>query len=322
MILAVDVGYGRTKIATDRKRDYFNSYLVRYRRNNLDFMKKSDRIEVDGQKYYVGDKALSEGSPISLIGNNFHGSNKWKALLGYALYKVRGELSENIDVMVLGLPLSQYNEERKAQLKGVSDFKFNVNGEDFIYSIGKIIVLPQGAGAILEYMKKEEGTAIVDIGYYTLDLAYFREGGFNVGQSLSKNFGIQKLYVDIANEINRKFNISPDIKRIENIVSTGRFLYEGKEYDLSETISEFKIAYCQDLVGILNENWAEVLKEVNRVVFIGGGTEVIRDIIPEQANFYIPENPSMANVLGFYKYGEKFGQDAKEEVNNGQKSRA
>jgi len=319
MVLAVDVGYGRTKIATDTKRDYFNSYLVRYRRNNLDFMKKSDRIEVDGQKYYVGDKALSEGTPISLIGNNFHGNSKWKALLGYALYKLRDELKENIDTMVLGLPLSQYNEERKAQLKSISDFKFNVNGEEFYYNTDKVIVLPQGAGAILEYMKKEEGTAIVDIGYYTLDLAYFREGGFNVGQSLSKNFGIQKLYVDIANEINRRFNVSPDIKRIESIVGTNKFLYEGKEYDLSEMISEFKIAYCQDLVGILNENWAEVLKEVNRVVFIGGGTEVIKEIIPDQANFYIPENPSMANVLGFYKYGEKFGRTTTIEVENGQK---
>jgi len=316
MILAVDVGYGRTKIATDKRKEYFSSYLVRHRKSDLDFMNKSDIVEVDSQKFFVGDKALSQGSPISLIGDSFHGSTYWKALLAYAMYSVKDEINEGIDTLVLGLPLSQYNEERKMQIKSVRDFKFYVNGEEYNISAGNVVVLPQGAGAILEYMKKEEGTAIVDIGYYTLDLACFREGGFNAAQSLSNNFGIQRLYQEISKEINKKFNISPDIKKIERVVRTKKFLYEGKEYDLSEMISEFKYDYCQNLVGILNENWSEVLKEVNRVVFIGGGTEIIKDLLPDKANFVVTENPSFANVLGFYKYGEKFAKPLEREVSN------
>lgn len=315
MILSVDVGYGRTKIATNTRKECFSSYLVRFRKNGPDFMNKADVVEVDSQKFFVGDKALSQGSPISIIGDSFHGSHYWKALLAYAIYTVRDEINENIDTLVLGLPLSQYNEERKMQLKSVRNFKFYVNGEEYDISVDNVVVLPQGAGAILEYIKKEEGTAIVDIGYYTLDLAYFREGGFNTAQSFSSNFGIQRLYQQISKEINKKFNISPDIKKIETIVRTKKFLYEGKEYDLSEMVAEFKYDYCQDLVGILNESWSEVLKEVNRVVFIGGGTEVIKDLLPNKANFVVPENPSFANVLGFYKYGQRFVKTThKEEV--------
>jgi PRTRC genetic system protein D len=306
MTVAIDVGYGRTKIVTANKRDMFDSHLVRYKSSSLDFMKKTDKVEVDNFRYYVGENALAEGSPISLIGDHFHGSKEWKALLAYALYGIR-EQGSHVEKLVLGLPLSQYNEQRKQQLRAVKDFRFSVNGEDYQFTFDKIFILPQGAGAILEYITQEDGTAIVDIGYYTLDLAAFREGEFSVEQSASINYGIQKLYHSIAKELNRRWNISPDTKKIEKLLRSGKLLLEGQEIDIREMLTELKFGYAEDLVSRLNDNWSEVLKDVNRVVFIGGGTEVIRDILPDKANFLVPQEPSFANAAGFFKYGESFG---------------
>lgn len=310
MIVAVDVGYGRTKFATEGKVDFFSSYLSFFRDYyTIDFMRSVDVIEVDGISFYVGDKALAVGDQISLIGNDFHGSREWKALLSYAFYQMKDNISNNvIDRLAIGLPLSQFTDKRKAQIRSIKSFRCKINGEDFEFEVDKIIVLPQGAGAILEYSDSEEEIGIVDIGYYTLDFAYFKDGEINPKYSSSENSGIFKLYQYVANLLKKKFDISCDTKAIEKIINKKKIFVEGKEHDLSDDIDNLKYDYCSELVYYIKQHWGTVLKGIQKIMFIGGGSEVIKTFLPEKSNYVIPKNPAFANVLGYYKYAKQFGE--------------
>lgn len=304
--IAVDVGYGRTKVVAAKKREIFPSHLVAYSNTGLGFLKKSNLVEVDGTKFYVGDDAGAEGSPRSLIGDTFHGSKEWKALLVYALFLFKDFLQDSEEYrLVLGLPFSQFDEQRRQSLKkAATELKFSVNNEDFKFSFAEVIVLPQGAGAIFEHLNEDDSTAIVDIGFYTLDLAYFFSGEFSVNRSTSVNYGVENLYKAIGKELTRLYNISYDVNRVEKVCRSGKLFYKGGEINLSDAIATHKHRYAEELLNRLHEHWADVLNDANRVVFIGGGAEIIRDILPSQANFFVPSEPSLANVLGFLKYGE------------------
>jgi plasmid segregation protein ParM len=307
--IAVDIGYGRTKVVTSSKTAIFPSHLVTFKQSSgLEVLKKTDFVEVDGTKYYVGEKAVSEGSPRSLIGDTFHGSKEWKALLAYSLYSFRDFFKEgNEHRLVLGLPFSQFNNQRRLAIKeAAKDIKCLINNESYHFPFTDVYTLPQGAGAIMEHIGDEDGgiTAIVDIGFYTLDLVVFVDAEFSLSKSTSLNYGVEHLYKDVGKLLTADYNITYDVNRIEKVVRSGKITFKGSEIDLREPIASHIYYYSTEMMNKLQEQWQDVLNDANKIIFIGGGAEIVRSTLPKQSNFSIPENPSLANALGFHKYGE------------------
>jgi len=307
-IVAVDIGYGRVKLYNSQIKFSYPSYLVKYTPSDISFFATPDYIEVNDNKFYVGEDAYTMGKLIPLIGENFHGSDEWKALLGYALYRYFQEKGgyNDIDLLVLGLPLNQYNEERKQKIKYIKSITASVNDQSFSVKVKDIVVLPQGAGAVMLYQDKYDSMAIIDIGYYTIDLALFLDGKFVFSRSLSFNFGIHELYKNVAKKISKKFNYRPDYKKIEEIVKTKKVKIKGAEQKVDDLIDECKLNYCFDLVNMIKDEWEDSQKEAEKMLFIGGGAEIIKDILPADPQFLVPENPAFANALGYMKYAEEF----------------
>lgn len=309
-IVAVDIGYGRVKLYNSNIKISYPSYLVRFTEPNLAlFSSTPDMIETnDGNKYYIGESAYTMGNLISLIGDNFHGSSEWKALLVYALHRYfqeKGTYSD-IDILVLGLPMNQFSEEKKHKIKNYKNISAIVNGESLNVKVKDTVVLPQGAGAVMLYRNQYNSLAIVDIGYYTVDLALFLDGKFIFSKSLSFNFGIHELYKNIAKIISKKFNYRPDFKKVEEIVRTKKLKIKGVEQKVDDIVDECKMNYSFDLVNMIKDEWEDSQKEADKMLFIGGGAEVIKDILPDDPQFLIPQNPAFANAEGYLKYAEEF----------------
>ncbi|MGA1847266.1 ParM/StbA family protein [Deferribacter abyssi] len=313
-IVAVDIGYGRIKLYNSKIKFSYPSYLVKYTPSDISFFATPDYIEVNDNKFYVGEDAYTMGKLIPLIGENFHGSNEWKALLSYALYRYFQEKGgySDIDLLILGLPLNQYNEKRKQKIKSIKSITASVNDQSFNVKVKDVIVLPQGAGAVMLYQDKYDSMAIIDIGYYTIDLALFLDGKFVFNRSLSFNFGIHELYKNVAKKISKKFNYRPDYKKIEEIVKTKKIKIKGAEHKVDHIIDECKLNYCFDLVNMIKDEWEDSQKEAEKMLFIGGGAEVIKNMLPADPQFLVPENPAFANAIGYMKYAEEFLSDGKQ----------
>ncbi|MDK2792877.1 MAG: plasmid segregation protein ParM [Deferribacteres bacterium] len=307
-IIAIDIGYGRIKLYNGNIKISYPSYLVKYTPSDINFFTTPDYIEVNDNKFYVGADAYTMGKLIPLIGENFHGSEEWKALLSYTLYmyfQEKGGYSD-IDLLVLGLPLNQYNEERKQKIKSVKSITASVNSQSFSVKIKDTIVLPQGAGAVMLYQDKYDSMAIIDIGYYTIDLALFLDGKFIFSNSLSFNFGIHELYKTVAKKISKKFNYHPDYKKIEEIVKTKKVRIKGAEQKVDDIVDECKLNYCFDLVNMIKDEWENSQNEAEKMLFIGGGAEVIKDMLPDNPQFLVPDNPAFANAIGYMSYAKEF----------------
>jgi len=306
-IVAVDTGYGRTKIATGPD-DFqvFSSYLVRGTESGLT---NTHKIVVDNKSYYVGDGAANQEDLISLIGTDFHGSVEWKALLGYALSLTYAQLGEELDTLVLGLPLSQFNDKNTSKLVSLKEgqgFTFSIGSketaDEYRYKIKNMIILPQGAGAIFPYLNNDEVIGIVDIGFYTLDLAYFAHGDFNPAYSSSSAFGISELYKRIINFIQSKFDVEINTDRAEKVLKANKIKISGVWYEIPDEIKKIKREFAEDLMLKVKSKWDNQLKLADKIVFVGGGAEALKGYFPESANFIIPEQPAFANVKGFYQY--------------------
>jgi len=163
-IVAVDIGYGRVKVYNHKVNFSFPSYLARYKASDVNFFNIPDYIELDSYSFFVGEEAYTMGHLIPLIGEDFHGSVEWKALLSYSLKRYIEQSGEKeIDLLVLGLPLNHYNEKRKQKIKSTRVLNYSVNGISDTVKIKDIVVLPQGAGAVMLYQDKWNCNHFLDI---------------------------------------------------------------------------------------------------------------------------------------------------------------
>jgi hypothetical protein len=272
---------------------------------------KVAQIEIDNDIFYIDDDAPSQGAPMTLIGNSFHGSTEWKALLGYALKMAYEGTSGDVDTLILGLPFSQYNQKRADEvnkIKAKTGFRFHINNEEHKFNIKDIILLPQGAGAIIPYLKKEENVGIVDIGYYTLDLAYFTKGQLSQPKSMSENFGVHELYQRIIRFIKDEYSFEISIAGADSLIRTNKIKISGNIIDLTDKLSGVKSAFTKELFNKLKSVWENQLMEADNIIFIGGGTEILKEYFNKENNFTVAESAAFANVKGFYEYAVQYGK--------------
>ncbi len=77
-------------------------------------------VEVDGRSYFVGREA-SAADTLRILDNEFIHRPEYRALMSGAFYyylKSTGSVTQSIDLLVLGLPVSSFQSKR-ADLKAI-----------------------------------------------------------------------------------------------------------------------------------------------------------------------------------------------------------
>ncbi|MBU1249117.1 MAG: ParM/StbA family protein [Proteobacteria bacterium] len=316
-ILAVDVGYSFVKVVQDEENMFLFPSFVDYQAQSSGLVLKGEEIfEIDGKTCSIG-RQLRFGSHD--IDPDLHGSHTWKALICKATYDLAQKTDPEartieVDVLSVGVPLSQFRSGKIDSLEGIKGFNFVVNGESFKVKIGNIHVWAQGFSmAQFIDFDEEETYGIVDVGHYTLDLVLFKEGKLLMDGCKSFPLGVHSVYKSLGVAFAKKANgMTLSMDRMEKLLKREKIRVRGiaEEIDMSEDIQMILASYWSSVESEVMSQWDQELNHVSQIYVGGGGAVMLSDkgVLANGLRGVAVvdfKQPVFANALGFIRFSEE-----------------
>ena len=246
MILGVDVGNYATKSS---KGVIFESKVSKMNKELSD----KGKMNLKGKRYFIGQGSFDgEFRKIS------------KPTYIQLLYAALCKSTSNKEIeLALGLPLSQYKED-KENLKSLIMGNYHLEGDKEFY-ITHVEIYPEG---VVCTDNRYEGI-VVDIGGRTTDVCFIEQlnGRRKVINPISIPKGTINLENEFINALNSKYGIDLKINDFKRILKNGLCFY-GKQQDITFAIDIFK-DYLEDLIKEID---IEYNVKLNNIAFGGGGT--------------------------------------------------
>ncbi len=285
MILGVDIGTYSVKTST--KVTFFSKFTQE------ESFTEINKININGSSYNIGEGEFSTDWDKSRKENTL-------ILLYSAIYK---SAEDNINQIVLGLPVQQYKKNKNNLIELIENNKCaKVENRNLI--ITDITVAPEGASSyysIDSSLRDEIGNKqliIIDIGGRTTDIIVFQNKIIIDVKTIP--IGMLNIYQEIIDTVNTQYTESLVLEDGEGILKDGLFL-KGKQQDIN---------FVQP---ILKRNFNSVFKEIQLkyntnkgyVYLTGGGSILLKLPFKNRlSNLIISNNPIFDNAIGFGKVGE------------------
>jgi len=322
-IIAVDVGYGFTKYCigqkkqTPKKNSFPTIVNKKLMVNNIELNdhKTNDiLINIDDNIFEIGNYTSTDFlDNIFTLGNEFHGSIQWKAII----YKIladcypKGFNKDDKYHLIIGLPLNQMiNDSLLIQeMKKPIKFKDQFNNT-YNYKIDSVKVLPQGAGSIYTFDKNifDYDICIIDIGHYTIDIAIFEEGIYSNSLSFSINEGTFNISKKILEMLKQNYNIN-DIphSKLEKQLIKGKISYKGEIINLEPYKKNIGIDYAIKIDQLLKSKLGSMYELIHNFIVIGGGVNLVFDGFNNNKMFTCElKDSNYRNALGYYNYAQSY----------------
>lgn len=290
MIIGVDIGTHSVKTSTKV------CFLSKYTQGEN--FSEDNQIKINNQIYNIGEGEFSTGWDKSRKENTL-------LLLYTAVYK---SSKENINQVVLGLPVQQYKKNRDVLITLINNNKcVKVNDRNIILT--DIAVAPEGASSYyaLDSDKKaligSKQLIIVDIGGRTTDITVFDNKKIIDVKTIP--VGMLNIYQQIIDYVNTKYTESLSLEDGDIILKEGLFL-NGEKKDIS---------FIQP---ILKKNFETIYKEIQLkynvakgyIYLTGGGSILLKKpFLNRLNNIIVSDNPIFDNAIGFKRAGESLWQE-------------
>lgn len=281
MILGIDIGNHATKSSKE--------FICLSKVSEIGSIINSKPIKINGKALY-----FNEGN----FDTEYRKINK-KYIRELFLYAIANSTNEIVNKVVVGLPISQYKEDRDRLKEILLQSKDNeLDGIHGRIIIKDVEVYPEGLGAIVG--TEFEGI-LIDIGGRTTDVCEVINANgakkFNNAFSILK--GTLNLYSDFIKLLNSK-GLDLRLDDAERILRNGLKI-DGVAVDISGAMEVFK-AYVNELVNSLQ---LEYSLQTQNIMLVGGGSQLLYKAIKNRIPAaMISSNPVFANAVGFKKVGE------------------
>ena len=267
--------------------------------------------ETEGLRYTVGDMPDSEGAGFQ--GYPFSAMNR--SVVQHAL-RMAGLGGREVR-LATGLPLMLYYKgdkpnteiiERKKQslLQAISA----VDGSPTA-SIVSHEVYPEGLSAWVDYAVDDQGNlrndedetvGVVDMGGRTIDIAVVMPGQrIDHGSVGSKVLGAHDVVEEVRVALVKKYGFEIEASRIERALSTKTIKMWGKVYDISEEVNNALLTVGQQIESEIDRRLGNG-NRLDKILFVGGGTYLFKDVAAKYPNAVVHEQPEVANAPGFAKF--------------------
>lgn len=355
VVRAIDVGFGLVKLSVRERDSEVNGVSVikfpsmaipadasavrslgTRRRDTFD-------VPVNGALYEVGlDVGLAQagGSFGRDVTDEFYRGTIYEALTKGALRYMVEAGDSHIDVLVLGLPVNQYNDaKRRDYLCDHYQGSIDVGGGKHVV-IGKVIVQaqPMGGYAALddhleelnEVIAKTAGglkplasgddlddlsVLMVDPGEHTLDWLLIQQGSINprasgAASDAGRHRIVRAVQDALAAEIGRPLGPAVEPRINEALRKRTPVKLAGVVHDLTP-FEPVLMSVVEDSVNRMVDGLRDAHEIIDLMVLVGGHPERYRDVLakrfPAIPVFVMPDSLA-ANVRGFQMIGEAFGE--------------
>ena len=183
--------------------------------------------------------------------------------------------------LAVGLPPAHYGSQHKEFIDyfmGRGAVQFEFQGKSYAIYIDKVMCFPQAYAAAVT-MFQSLGSApkvlVVDIGGFTADYLFIKQGKAQLGTCDSLENGVIVLYNRIRSKVNGDFDMLLEEGDIDAILrGQGSYTPEVRQLVEQETA-----AFVSDLFSALRERMIDLRS--GQVVFIGGGSILLRRFIEQ-----------------------------------------
>lgn len=288
VVKGVDVGYSYTK--DNEERIFRSSYSL-----SDTSVIGSGALMIDGKNYFIGNRNGLMTSDVDKTEAEIN-----KVCILYNLIK-----SNVHDVaLVVGLPIGQYNEQRKKLREAVLSYNkctVQYDNNPFLFKIYDVIVCPQGVSSLYTLKNLKGDYIIIDLGGLTVDtcMTEFTNTTSSILLSDTWYCGMRTLYSKIIEQVNNKYNLKLGNQDAEKILLQG-LTVRGATQDLG-----FLKPILQDYIdNITEEIKLKYPTETVPIYLVGGGTSLLFNAFSKRFNNVNKvDNPQFANALGYYNIG-------------------
>ena len=291
---------------------------------NIDINGMSSGVyRIDGQPWTVG-RDVTE--PESIRGERYAYSEMNAVLVNHTL--IKSGFSGRKIRLATGLPFGQIYRDGDVNTALVERVKESLKSEVIPQGQSKAPIIvahevfPESTAAFVDYaidcktgtmaLELETGMAVVDIGGNTTDITYINpiegEGSeqqsytMNRERSGSKNIGVLNVRDRLRELIKQRFKVdSLRDSQLDKALRSGVCKIFGAEEDVSEQIGIAKRDVVKKLMNYVEEMVGDAA-DLDFILFVGGGSAVLQDVISEYKHARVPKDPQFANARGMLKY--------------------
>lgn len=295
--IAIDIGYGDTKVFFENKSFKFPSAIEQVRQAQVELTENQvDVYTFNGLQYRVGKKALLQA--IATRGFNF--LNKYSPLLVFHALNMAGvDFTKPIHIAT-GLSLLNYQSANDF-MKVLSSFTIND-----IHLKPKIFLFAQGQGIFVEYSgkKDDELIGVIDIGYNTLDFLVFDDNEPRSDLCFANQGGANKIIVDLQKILTKEYRVDFTEQEAKKVFINKEVKIAGQVVDFKDTITSMTKNYIDFVLDEFENKCGDLMKRSDGVIIGGGGAYFLDEeyIRQERPNIVLAPNPfEFSNVRGYYK---------------------
>lgn len=233
-----------------------------------------------------------------------------------ALFKAGLLLSgmRQIDVLVTGLPVSQFMEEkRKRSLEKM------MQGSHLIcpgvtVEVSSVKVVPQPIGGFVDFLLntrediEDANLLIIDPGFFSVDWVVISNNEIHNQSSGTSLNACSVMLEEVAKSISQRFETKINLESIENAIRKNKsaVLIMGQRVELSPFLKTAREKIGPAVSELVQQAVRNEGKDVDLVILVGGGAnlyfDVARQAFPRQ-KVLISQDSVFANSRGFWFYG-------------------
>ena len=331
VVRAIDLGFGNTKFITSSANgkidcSHFPSLAVLAPGEKgvveLVGKRKTVCVPVRGVWYEVGYDVEQAASSFKARPRHerYIETAEYMALTAGAL---RYMGCRTIDLLVVGLPVSEYLAKRKDLERMLKKEPIPIGGDEAV-TIKDVLVVAQPHGALFDYLRQhgeetgitETRNLVVDVGYRTFD--WLTTEGLKVysNMSFSVSLGVSQVLGTIARKIGIENGMAElsDLDGIDRALRTKKpLVVYQKHYDMKKFLGDID-AIADQAVGEMFTRIGKIY-DIRNVVLVGGGASLYkRSIVKvfDRHKILQVADPLFANVRGFQYLGERHVRDKPE----------
>lgn len=179
--------------------------------------------------------------------------------------------------LAAGLPLTSFGRDKKAfrdyLCRGGKPVSFRYEGQDYVITISKVSLYPQGYAAVLTQgsLLDEPSVIVADIGGWTVDLMRLDNRIPNAATCRSLELGMIRCLDEISEKARQMFGVSMTDVQIESILRGGAVSVDDR---IRAVIHTQAGQYVQDLLSAIMESGLDV--RAMPAIFLGGGAALLK----------------------------------------------
>lgn len=328
--IAADMGYSTTKgmSSTGKVKEFPSVFGVYHPIKFTTGMEQDPEsnlvIGYNQKRNFVGKSALKQSKAQATVDKD-RTINDENDLFAVTMINILtpDKIAESIN-LVVGLPVNHYDLLKEKCISSMQKThmieSYSLTGELIrrkYITIPAVKVLPQPVGTFFDCLLNEQGeiansslasskVGIIDLGYYTCDLAWIDYLDFISPQSMSfSGIGIFSIYQNLSLEIFRNYGIEIPIEHLEPLVQKGELNISGRQVSIEPLKRKAFEEAAKQIISRVKSHWPNRWN-LDQIIIAGGGAILLGEYLTSEfQQAIIASNPRFSNVAGYLKFGTR-----------------